>query len=147
MKKPKEQHTRKPLTKKQKIIALLVWVVIIGGLIFACTYQSPEEKAASEAAKVETQRTALCMSAAEQEVNKYISGAQYSWNKSDWQIKKITKDSGTELWSISTTISIKNVVEKQKINVIITVIDDDYYKAHYVAVGNVVYYNNGFAEE
>ncbi len=126
---------------KRGIVTLIVLLLFIGVMVYACNYKTPEQKAALEASKAASDQRTYCVVAAEQEVDKYISGAKYPRDE-DWQIQKNVDDSGLPVWQISATISITNVVEKQPIKVIISVIDDDHYKAHYVSVGNKVYFDD-----
>lgn len=130
---------------KRGIVTLIVLLLFIGVMVYACNYKTPEERSASkadlEASKAASEQRTDCVVAAEQEVDKYISGAKYPRDE-DWQIQKITDDSGIEMWQIGATISITNVVEKQPILIIITIIDDNHYTAHYVSVGNKVYFDD-----
>ncbi len=102
-----------------------------------------DEKQKKEKEQQKEKQKTNCIVAAKQEVNTYISGAHYPWSDDDYYIYKKTNDSGAELWTISTTISIENVVEKQPIKVIITIVDDNHYQVHYVSVGNYVYFDDG----
>lgn len=95
-------------------------------------------KEASKAEEAEKKKKSECMVLFQSAINEYINGAKYSRESDDYMF--IEKD-GKIL--IESNIGIENIPEKQSAAVIVTLLDDEHYRTHYVSVGNKVYLNDG----
>lgn len=87
-------------------------------------------------------KTADYVTCLQQEVDKYMSGVHYPWSFDEYMIN--TYNDGTT--HISTYIEIDGIVEKQLVNVNISLLNDNY-NSHYVKIGGKVYFDDGTTTE